>query len=88
MENEKRKKFKTTFDQSLEDVIKTFKTSCSEMPIYVCMICKRCMFKKQVQNFKMYNYRDHSLILTCMEASNFHKKCVSICRKCALWICR
>ena len=87
-ENEKRKKIKTTSDQTLEDVITNFKISCSAMPVYVCTICNRCMFKKQVQNFKVDNYQDHSLVLTCIEASNFHKKCANICRKCALWICK
>ena len=88
MENEKRKKFKASSNKTLEDVIDNFKVSCNVMPVYVCSICNRCMFKKQVQNFKRDNYQDQTLVSTCLEASNFHNKCANTCQKCALWICK
>ena len=63
MKQQKAKILKRTNVRSKENRIKVFKNLIREGPMYICVCCNRCLYKKSVINFSedKYNFLDHIL---------------------------
>jgi hypothetical protein len=77
-------------------MIKAFHLQCQEKPSFVCAICNRLLFKKQVKHLNICKYRNIELIQKCIELNQIHVQCEECvekegcketCQQCAKWIC-
>ncbi|MEW8547541.1 MAG: DUF6570 domain-containing protein [Candidatus Thiodiazotropha sp.] len=74
----------------IDSVILQFKENCKQMPTFVCAICYRQLFKKQVKTFTFSKYDDSECVSECLTANKLHQyrpNCTENCSGCARWIC-
>lgn len=75
---------------NINNMIQMFEQDCQQMPCYVCSVCNRQMFRKQVKLFKIQKYNDEEYIKKCINLNGLHEplaNCSNDCLQCAKWIC-
>ena len=72
-------------------MIQSFKEACKEVPVYICCICYRFQFRKQIVSFVQKKYIYTDLAKRCAIDTPTHEKlddCDKSCPKCSKWICK
>ena len=90
MENRTRKHNIELKRSEIYRVIQQFKENCKQMPTFICLICYRQLFKKQVKTFTFSKYDDSECVSECLRANKLHQRrpnCTKSCPECARWIC-
>ena len=87
---EKRQKAKEE-EMDCNVMIQSFKEACREVPVYICCICNRFQFRKQIVSFVLKKYAYTDLAKRCAIDTPTHQKlddCGKSCPKCNKWICK
>ena len=90
MEHRTRKHNIELKQSEIDRVIQQFKENCKQMPTFICVICYRQLFKKQVKTFTFSKYDDSECVSECLRANKLHQcrpNCNKSCPECARWIC-
>ena len=72
-------------------MIESFHKSCHEMPNFICCICYRFCFRKQVTGLNIEKYDCEDLVRHCIVDRVKHattESCEKSCPLCREWICR
>ena len=70
-----------------DKIIKDFQKACRLLPVYMCAVCNRYLFRKQVIKFVGEKYKSSVIVLRCLTGSELHLPCEKKCQFCAQWIC-
>lgn len=75
---------------SIDNAIKTFQSECNEIPVFICCVCNRFLFRKQDVCLRHDKYPDPQKIQRCIQSNHLHlprNNCEKDCLNCSKWIC-